>query len=73
VVLQIASLKEILFVLKDKQHGGHVLNCRLLKITIAIDIIDSLHLLIPQDEVFQSADLSSYSRKELDKVTKDKN
>jgi acetolactate decarboxylase len=61
------------FISEDKQHGGHVLNCRLSKITIAIDFIDSVHLFIPQDKDFLNADLSTYSREELDKVEKDKN
>ncbi|HDN27768.1 MAG TPA: acetolactate decarboxylase [Thioploca sp.] len=59
------------FISEDKQHGGHVLNCRLSKATIAIDFIDSVKLLIPQDAAFQGADFSTYSRKELDKVVKD--
>lgn len=60
------------FISEDKQHGGHVLNCRLSTATVAIDFIDSVRLLIPQDAAFQNANLSSYSQKELDKVEKEK-
>jgi len=56
------------FISEDHKQGGHVLNCRLSKATIAIDFIDQVHLLIPQDASFQKADLSSYSRKDIEKV-----
>jgi acetolactate decarboxylase len=61
------------FISEDKQHGGHVLNCRLSKATIAIDFIDTVKLLIPQNAAFQEADLGTYNRQELEKVARDKN
>lgn len=59
------------FISEDKQQGGHVLNCRLSKATIAIDFIDSVKLLIPKNAAFHRTDLGAISREELDKVEKD--
>lgn len=56
------------FISEDKQRGGHVLNCRVSAATIAIDFIDGVHLLIPQDATFHGTDLTNYSREELKKV-----
>jgi acetolactate decarboxylase len=59
------------FISENKQHGGHILDCRFSKATIAIDFIDSIHFLIPPDEIFQNADLSDYSLEDLRTVEKD--
>ena len=56
------------FVSEDKQHGGHVLNCRLSKATVAIDWINTIKLVIPQDATFQGTDFSSYNRAEIEAV-----
>jgi acetolactate decarboxylase len=56
------------FISENKKIGGHVLNCRLSKATIAIDFIDQVHLFIPQNATFKKADLTSYSREEIEKV-----
>jgi len=58
------------FLSEDKQKGGHLLDCRLTKATIKIDYIDSIVLLIPQNEAFQKADLQDYSKKDVDKIEK---
>jgi acetolactate decarboxylase len=58
------------FVSEDKQHGGHVLNCRFSKATVAIDWINTIKLVIPQDATFHRADFSTYNRAELEAVKK---
>lgn len=59
------------FLSEDKQHGGHLLDCHLSAATVEIDFIDSVHFLIPQNANFQQADLTTYSRKELEQVKGD--
>ena len=56
------------FISEDKQQGGHVLNFRFSKMTLAIDFINTIKLVIPQDTTFHRADFSSYNRAEIEAV-----
>lgn len=59
------------FISKDKQHGGHVLNCHLTTATVAIDFIDSVRFIIPQHKDFLYADFKTYDHEELEQVEGD--
>jgi acetolactate decarboxylase len=56
------------FLSEDKQHGGHILNCRLSKGTVAIDWLNTIKLVIPQDSAFHESDFSRYHRTEIEAV-----
>jgi acetolactate decarboxylase len=60
------------FISADKQQGGHLLDCRLSTATIDLDWIDSVKLLIPQNAEFQQANLTTYSKTDLEKVENNK-
>jgi hypothetical protein len=80
-ILQMAKLDN--FMLEEKMWKWLIILCLLAgytqasenqsSATIAIDFIESVHILIPQNDEFHNADLRTYSRKELEKVTTDNN
>jgi len=47
------------FISDDKQHGGHVLDCRVDKAEISMDALEHFTLVIPQGDTFHQMDVSA--------------
>jgi acetolactate decarboxylase len=58
------------FITADRQGGGHLLDCRVERASIALDIISNLDLRLPQTQEFLGIDLSKERRHELERVEK---
>lgn len=56
------------FLTEDRTRGGHVLDCRIAQVDVAIDHSSDLHLEVPDDAAFQSADLSGDTRDAIRKA-----
>jgi acetolactate decarboxylase len=58
------------FISADRQHGGHLLACRVERATVAVDVITNLYLRLPETKAFLRQDLSQEKTPELKKVEK---
>lgn len=58
------------FITADKQLGGHLLDCRLLRGKAGIDYTSEFHMTLPQNTEFYRSDLSGDTKSDLDKVEK---
>jgi len=58
------------FLRADKKAGGHVLDCTLKSGTVLIDILPTFQLALPDDPIFNAADLTSGNPADIEKVEK---
>lgn len=56
------------FISADRQHGGHLLDCRVERATVAVDVIPNLYLRLPETPAFLRKDLSKEKKHQLEKV-----
>jgi acetolactate decarboxylase len=56
------------FISADRQHGGHLLDCRVEGATVAIDTIPNFYLRLPQSQEFLGKDLTKEKQHELEGV-----
>jgi acetolactate decarboxylase len=56
------------FISADRQHGGHLLDCRVEGATVAIDTIPNFYLRLPQSQEFLGKDLTKEKQHELERV-----
>ena len=59
------------FITADRTAGGHLLNCEMQGVNIALDYTSRFYVMLPQDKEFAGADLIKERHKELQKVEKD--
>ena len=60
------------FISKDSRIGGHVLGCKALRLEVAVQDIDELHLALPETRQFLQADLNPDPTKALDEAERAK-
>jgi acetolactate decarboxylase len=53
------------FISKDRQHGGHLLDCAAAKLRLRMEALTNYHLALPETESFLKADLSKNTPEEL--------
>jgi acetolactate decarboxylase len=58
------------FISADRQHGGHLLDCRVEGATVAVEAIPNFYLRLPKTRAFLRQDLSQEKKHELEKVEK---
>jgi acetolactate decarboxylase len=58
------------FISADRQHGGHLLDCRVEGAMVAVDTIPNFYLQLPASQEFFKTDLSKEKQQELEKVEK---
>lgn len=58
------------FITKDKNAGGHLLECRIQNVTVEIDNIHSLFIALPHGGEFYNVDLTQDRKKDLETVEK---
>lgn len=58
------------FITKDRQAGGHLLECRLVEGNLMVDTSADFHLVLPVDGDFGKVDLGKDSKKELEAAEK---
>jgi acetolactate decarboxylase len=56
------------FITADRQHGGHLLDCRVEQATVAVDIIPNFFLHLPESRKFLHMDLTQERQDELAKA-----
>ena len=56
------------FISADRQHGGHLLDCRVEGATVAVDTIPNLDLRLPQTQAFLQTDFTKERQHEIEKV-----
>jgi acetolactate decarboxylase len=56
------------FLADDRDFGGHLLDCRLRDLKVEVDVLTSLQLQLLDTPEFMGADLSRFSRRDLDRV-----
>ena len=53
------------FISKDRQHGGHLLDCAAAKLQLRMEALADFHLALPETESFLKADFSKNKPEEL--------
>jgi acetolactate decarboxylase len=53
------------FISKDRQHGGHLLDCAAAKLQVRMEALADFHLALPETESFLKADFSKNKPEEL--------
>jgi acetolactate decarboxylase len=53
------------FISRDRQHGGHLLDCAATKLRLRMEALTDFHLALPETESFLKADFSKNSPEEL--------
>ena len=56
------------FITADREHGGHVLDCRPASVTARIDLSGDLHVELPPGVELESAQLDASTATALDRV-----
>ena len=59
------------FIAEDRSSGGHLLECRISDATVKIDETSNFYMVLPEEEEFLKADLSSDKGNALKKIEKD--
>jgi len=58
------------FITKDRNAGGHLLECRMQDVTVQIDHINNFFMALPHGGEFYSADLAQDKKKDIETVEK---
>lgn len=58
------------FITKDRNAGGHLLECRMQDVTVQIDHINNFFMALPHGGEFYSTDLAQDKKKDIETVEK---
>ena len=58
------------FITKDRNAGGHLLECRMQEVTLQIDPINNFFMALPHGGEFYSTDLAQDKKKDVEIVEK---